>query len=163
MSQVLAPEFFAFLGVDIFVAMSLLTCLLDRHFPTTLPYVLQAAAVAGYVHLWISREFIALFGSYMRFWYSFLYLAVALAIVIALNMYLAIIKRQWTLAKAFSATVAFPSMLISAFFVSVYTVQIVELYLVQIAMFASVLVLGVSFAVLLRTKILTIGRGGEKE
>jgi hypothetical protein len=68
MSFALLPEFFVFLGVDVFVAMSLLTCLLDDYFPKTLPYVFQAAAIGGYAHLLISREFLVVFGDPMRFW-----------------------------------------------------------------------------------------------
>ncbi len=149
----LLPEFFAFLGVDVFVAMSLLTCLLDDHFPKTLPYVFQAAAIGGYVHILISREFFTVFGNYMRFWYCFLYLAVALANVIALNVYLAAIKKQWNLAKIFSGTVVFPVLLISVFFLSNYASQIAEFYLFQMAMLFSALVLGLSVSVLLSPKI----------
>ncbi len=149
MSLSLLPEFFAFLGVDVFVAMSLLTCLLDDHFPKTLPYVFQAAAIGGYVHILISREFLTLFGDYMRFWYCFLYLAVALANVIALNVYLAVMKKQWALAKVFSGTVVFPTLLVSFFFVSNYASQIAEFYLIQMAMLFSALVLGISVSMLL--------------
>jgi len=150
----LLPEFFAFLGVDVFVAMSLLTCLLDDYFPKTLPYVFQAAAIGGYVHILISREFLTLFGDYMRFWYCFLYLAVALANVIALNVYLAAIKKNWTLAKVFSGTVVFPVLLISVFFISNYASQIAEFYFLQMAMLFSALVLGLSIAVLLNPKVI---------
>jgi len=150
----LLPEFFAFLGVDVFVAMSLLTCLLDDYFPKTLPYVFQAAAIGGYVHILISREFLTLFGDYMRFWYCFLYLAVALANVIALNVYLAAIKKNWTLAKVFSGTVVFPVLLISVFFISNYASQIAEFYFLQMAMLFSALVLGLSIAVLLSPKVI---------
>jgi len=154
LSLSLLPEFFAFLGVDVFVAMSLLTCLLDEHFPKTLPYVFQAAAIGGYVHLLISRDFFILFGDPMRFWYCFLYLAVALANVIALNVYLAVIKKQWTLAKVFSGTVVFPVLLISGFFVSDYASQVSGVYLLQTAMLFSAVVLGLSISVLLSPKFI---------
>lgn len=154
MSFTLLPEFFAFLGVDVFVAMSLLTCLLDDHFPKTLPYVFQAAAIGGYVHILISKEFITLFGDYMRFWYCFLYLAVALANVVALNVYLAAIKKQWTLAKIFSGAVVFPVLLISVFFLSNYASEIAGFYLFQMAMLFSALVLGLSISVLLSPRFL---------
>ncbi len=154
MSFSLLPEFFAFLGVDVFVAMSLLTCLLDDYFPKTLPYVFQAGAIGGYVHILISKEFLALFGDYMRFWYCFLYLAVALANVIALNVYLAVIKKEWGLAKIFSGTVVFPAVFVSVFFISNYTSQFAEFYLLQMAMLFSALVLGLSISVLLSPKII---------
>ncbi len=153
MSSSLLPEFFIFLGVDVFVAMSLLTCLLDDHFPKTLPYVFQAAAIGGYVHILISREFLVLFGDYMRFWYSLLYLAIALANIIALNAYLAVVKKKWALAKIFSGTVVFPALLISGYFVSNYASQITELNLFPLAMFFSAVVLGISISVLLSPRI----------
>ena len=153
MTLSLLPEFFAFLAVDVFVAMSLLTCLLDDHFPGTLPYLFQAAAIGGYVHVLISKELLMVFGDYMRFWFCFLYLSVALASVVALNVYLAVIKKKWTLAKFFSGTVAFPAFLISGFFVFNYTINVAVGYLSQVAMVSSAMVLGLSVSVFLSPKI----------
>jgi hypothetical protein len=153
MSFSLLPEFFAFLGVDIFVALSLLTCLLDDHFPKTLPWLFQAGAIGGYVHIFISKEFFTIFGDYMRFWYCLLYLLVALANVIALNAYIAVIKKHWTLAKVFSGTVVFPALLISGFFVSNYAGQMADFYVSGMAMLFSAVFLGVSISVLLSPRI----------
>ncbi|MEM3464721.1 MAG: hypothetical protein QXL91_07635 [Candidatus Bathyarchaeia archaeon] len=120
MPSPLQPEFFALLGIDLFLAVSLLTCLLDRHFPWQLPYVYQLAALAGFGQLLVSREFIASFGEYMRFWYSLLYLVVALANIVAVNVYLGIIKKLLSYAKVFMFTVTFPAMSLTAFFLSNY-------------------------------------------
>jgi hypothetical protein len=120
-SPPLQPEFFALLGIDIFLAASLLTCLLDRHFPKTLPYMYQIAALAGFGHLLISREFMTLFGGYMRFWYSMVYLIVAITNVVAANVYLLVWKKLQTLAQVFLYTVTAPVIAISALFVSNYT------------------------------------------
>ncbi|MDH5483062.1 MAG: hypothetical protein OEY22_09325 [Candidatus Bathyarchaeota archaeon] len=117
----LQPEFFALLGIDFFLAISLLTCLLDRHFPWQLPYIYQLAALTGFGQLLISKEFMALFGEYMRFWYSLLYLVVALANLIAVNTYLGIIKKLLNHAKVFMFVVTFPSLAIAAFFLSSYS------------------------------------------
>lgn len=117
----LAPEFFALLGIDVFLAMSLLTCLLDKHFPQPTPYIYQIAALAGFGHLLVSREFIGLFGEYMRFWYCFIYLIVALANVVVVNVYLATPKKLWNLAKIFFGVVTFPTILLCFFFVSSYS------------------------------------------
>jgi len=151
MSYIL-PEFFAFLGVDVFVAMSLLTCLLEDHFPKNLPYIFQAAAIGGYVHILISKDFLSLFGDTMRFWYCFIYLAVALANLIAANVYLAVAKQRWTLAKIFSGTIVLPSLLISAFFVSNYMSQFAGLYL-PLTMLFSAVALGISIPLLLSPEI----------
>jgi len=153
MSFSLLPEFFLFVGIDVFVAMSLLTCLLDDYFPKTIPYLFQAAAIGGYVHLLLSKEFMTLSGGYMRFWYSFIYLAVALASVITLNVYLAAIKKQWTLAKVFSGAVVFPTFLISGFFVFNYAMEMTAVFLFQIAMLFSAIVLGLSISVFVTPQI----------
>ncbi len=120
MPSPLQPEFFALLGIDLFLAISLLTCLLDRHFPWQLPYVYQLAALAGFGQLLVSREFMAFFGEYMRFWYSLLYLIVALANIIAVNMYLGIMKKLLNYAKVFMFAVTFPAVALTAFFLSNY-------------------------------------------
>lgn len=120
MQPQLLPEFFALLGIDIFLAISLLTILLDRHFPAAVPYVYQIAGLVGFGHLLVSREFMPLFGDYMRFWYCFIYLIVALANVVVVNIYLATPKKLWKLAKIFFGAVTFPTILMSTFFVSGY-------------------------------------------
>jgi len=120
-SQPIQPEFFLLLGIDVFLAISLLSCLFDKHFPVALPYVYQVAALAGFGHLLVSKEFLSFFDGYMRFWYSIIYLSVALFNVAALNVYLAFVKRLWVLAKAFLLAVTFPSFLASSFFVFSYS------------------------------------------
>jgi hypothetical protein len=68
----------------------------------------------------ISKDFLIVFGEYMRFWYCFLYLIVALANIIAVNIYLAVLKRLWTLARVWSSAIAFPATLLSLFFIYEY-------------------------------------------
>ena len=120
MPSALLPEFFAILGTDIFLAISLLTCLLDQHFPKAMPYIYQIVALAGFGHLLVSRSYLTTFDEYMRFWYSFFYLLVALTNVIAVNLYLVVSKKLWTLAKVFCGVVTTPITLIATFFVSDY-------------------------------------------
>jgi len=111
------PEFFALLGIDVFLAISLVTCLLDKRFPKAIPYIYQVAALAGFAHLLVSKEFIPLFGDYMRFWYCLIYLVIALGNVVAVNVYLAVQKGMWRLARVFLSIVTFPVVLMSIFFV----------------------------------------------
>ena len=120
MSSPLQPEFFALLGIDLFLAVSMLTCLLDRHFPWQLPYIYQLAALVGFGHLLVSREFMTYFGDYMRFWYSLLYLIVALGNIVAINVYLGLMKKLMDYAKVFTFTVTFPALAFSVFFLSNY-------------------------------------------
>lgn len=150
------PEFFALLGIDVFLMLSLLSCLLDDRVPKALPYIYQIAALAGYGNLLISKEFFLIFGEYMRFWYCFIYLLVALANIVAVSVYLAVVKRLWTLAKLWSGSVAFPTVLICMYFVSNYTfVQEATLPLLtlQIGLVVSAFVMGIGVFLLLSPEI----------
>jgi hypothetical protein len=114
------PEFFALLGTDVFLAISLVTCLLDSRFPKAIPYIYQVAALFGFAHLLVSKDFITVFGDYMRFWYSLIYLTVALGNVISVNVYLAFQKGLLKLSRFFLGIVTFPIVLVSVFFVLDY-------------------------------------------
>jgi len=82
--------------------------------------VYQLAALAGFGQLLVSREFMASFGEYMRFWYSLIYLIVALANIIAVNTYLGVMKKLLNYAKVLMFTVTFPALALTAFFLSNY-------------------------------------------
>jgi hypothetical protein len=116
----LMPEFFLLLGIDIFLAISLLTCLFDKHFPSMLPYIYQVASLVGFGNLLVSREFLQVFDEYARFWYSMTYLAIALTNIAAVNIYLAFSKKQFAIAKVFLSAVTIPSYLVSMLFVNNY-------------------------------------------
>ena len=157
MAPTILPEFFLLLGTDLFLLLSLLTCLLDSRFPKALPYIFQVAAVMGFGHLLVSKEFLAIFSEYMRFWYCFFYLLVALINIIALNVHLATSKKMWVLAKAWAGTVTFPSVMISVFFISNYGyVSSVEFpfLLLQVGLVLAALMIGASAALLLNPDLL---------
>lgn len=145
MALELLPEFFLFLGIDLFVALALLTCVME-HFNRLISYLYEAAAVFGYVNMFMSREFIASFGEYMRFSYSFLYLALALANILGINIYLLVSKKSWGMAKVFASCVTFPTVLISTFFFSLYCKD--ATYVLTAALMSSAMVLGVGIAFL---------------
>jgi hypothetical protein len=142
----LLPEFFLFLGVDFFVVLSLLTCVMD-YFHRGVPYLYEAAAVFGYVNLLMSREFMLTWGEYMRFSYSFMYLALAVANVIGINVYLLVSKNLWSQAKFFASAVTFPTILISAFFFSLYGKDTSQLFTAALLSGAMVLGVGIAFLV----------------
>jgi hypothetical protein len=151
------PEFFALLGIDVFLLLSLLTCLLEERFPKAVPYIYQIAALIGFGHLLVSREFLSLFDEYMRFWYSFFFLLVALGNIIAINLYLAVARRSWVLAKAWSGAVTFPLTLISVFFLSNYSyLQSAEfpILILQVGFVISAIVMGVSISLFLSPDML---------
>lgn len=141
----LLPEFFLFLGVDLFVALALLTCVMES-FNRLVSYLYEAAAVFGYMNMFMSREFIASFGEYMRFSYSFLYLSLALANIIGINVYLMVSKKSWGTAKVFASCITFPTVLISAFFFSLYCKD--TSYILTAALMSSAMVLGIGIAFL---------------
>src|SRR2546428_6870924 len=109
----LMPEFFVFLGIIIFLAMSLLSAYLDDDLPSRLQYIFQIAAIAGLGELLTSQVFINL----TRTWVSIAYLASALSSVVGLNVYLWISRRRTDMASTLSETVTVPILMISAVFI----------------------------------------------
>lgn len=151
----LLPEFFALLGIDLFLMLSLLACLLEDRFPKMLPFVYQVAALVGFGNLLIGRDFLTVFGEYMRFWYCFIYLIVALSNIIAVNVYLVALKGLLTIAKVWSGAVTLPCVLISLFFVSQYSLTQAGLFplFLQISLLASAFVMGISISIVLSPQI----------
>lgn len=157
------PEFFALLAIDLFLLLSLLTCLLDERFPKAIPYIYQIAALIGFGHLLVSRDFLTVFGEYMRFWYNFFYLMVALANVVAINVYFAVIKKNWLITKAWSGAITFPTIFISIFFVSNYSYiagSEFPLLLLQIGLVIALVIMGVSVSIFLSPDLLNKLRKG---
>ena len=141
----LFPEFFLFLGIDFFVALSLLTCMMD-YFRREVAYLYEAAAIFGYVNLLMSRDFMSTWGEYMRFSYSFMYLALALVNVLGINAYLLVSKNSWGNAKVFASVITFPTILISGFFFSIYGKDTSEL--LTAVLLSAAMVLGIAIAFL---------------
>jgi hypothetical protein len=141
----LLPEFFLFIGIDFFVALALLSCIMD-YFRRSVAYLFEAAAVFGYVNLLMSQQFLAYFSEYMRFAYCFLYLALALASILGVNFYLVIVRKAWSTAKLFAGAITLPAVLISAFFFSLYSRD--TSYTLTAALLSSAMVLGTAIAFL---------------
>ena len=156
MAFALLPEFFALLGIDLFLMLSLLTCLLDDRMPKALPYIYQIAALAGFGHILVSKNFFTVFGDYMRFWYCFIYLLVSLANIVAVNIYFGVAKKQWTIAKFWSGAVTFPAILISIFFIANYGYShgMPFTLFLQIAMIVAAIIMGTSIAIFLSPEVL---------
>lgn len=110
----LAPEFFVLLGIDIFLAASILTALLDRYLTSILQYVFQASAAAGLGELLLSHGLIGA----TRVWAGIIYLAFALSSLIGLNIRLAIVRQGMNIASIFSQMMTVPVVMVSALFLS---------------------------------------------
>jgi len=114
------------LGIDIFLAMSLLTALLEDELPSPVQYLFQGAALLGLGQLFISRGFVdsGVFtkdpSDPTRFWISVIYLASAVTNVVGLNAYLAFVRHKMALATTFSGTVTVPTVMTSAFFITAF-------------------------------------------
>lgn len=159
----LLPELFAMLASDIFLLLSLLTCLLEDRFPKAVPYVYQIAAIMGFGHLTVSRMFFTVFDENMRFGYNLFYLAVALANVVAVNLYLAVSKKRWTLAKVWSSAVTFPTVFISIMLVYNYSYLqggTFPTLMLNLILGLFVVILGISVSVLLSPELLEKLRRG---
>ena len=159
--QSLMPEFFILLGIDIFLATSLLTCALDKHFPDNLAYLYQLIALAGFGQLLVTQQFMSLFEEYMRFWYSCIYLLVAVASIFGLNLYL-FLKKKRPIAKLFSIICTIPASFISSMFILNYATEasypliplpVLPIELIFTAVFAfDMLVVSVSIYALIEPK-----------
>jgi hypothetical protein len=109
----LVPEFFVLLGIVIFLAMSVLSALLDEDLPSRFQYIFQIAAMVGLGELLMSQGFVSL----TRFWVGMVYLASALSGVVGLNVYLWVPCRRMDIASTFSEMVTVPILMISSVFV----------------------------------------------
>jgi hypothetical protein len=102
------------LGINVFLAASVITALLDRHLPSILQYLFQGAAGAGLGELLLNQEA----PSATRVWASIVYLAFALSSLVAVNIRLAIVRRGMNIASIFSQMMTVPIVMISALFLS---------------------------------------------
>jgi hypothetical protein len=118
-SPLFPAELFILVGINVFVALSLLTSLFDGPFPKAVPYFYQIAALAGFGQIWVSYAFL-FFLVESRFWCSLLYLVVALINVVAFNLYIAINKRLLNVAGVFLGVATIPTIFTSFLSVSAY-------------------------------------------
>lgn len=94
MTSGFAPEFLILLGVDIFLGASILTVLLDKHFPPALPYIMDAGALIGFGELVSGPSFIGSFSNELQFYYSFAYALISVLTLFAINLYLLFLSRR---------------------------------------------------------------------
>jgi hypothetical protein len=117
----LLPEFFTLLGIEIFVAMSLVSVLLDRDIPSSVQWLFQGAAGLGLGQLVVTEGFgTSSVIDASRFWISIFYLTLSVCSAAGLNVYLAAVRRKTAIASVFSGTITTPTMSVSVLFVSSY-------------------------------------------
>ena len=94
MASGFAPEFLILLGIDIFLGASILTVLLEKHFPGSYPYILEGAALIGFAELMSGPSFLTSLSVELQFWYSFVYAMIAVLALFATNLYLLFLRRR---------------------------------------------------------------------
>ena len=110
----LAPEFFVLLGVSIFVALSIISFLLEHHVSSILQYLFQGAAGVGLAEILLSQGLT----DTTRVWAGIVYLACALSSLVGVNIRLAIVRRSMNVASIFSQMMTLPAIMVSALFLS---------------------------------------------
>ena len=110
------PEFFDLLGIVIFLAISLVSALLDEEFPSILQYLFQGAAIAGLGILLLSQGRSPT--DPIRFWIGLGYISLAVSCEAGLSVYLAAVRRSMALSSALTGTVTAPTFMVSAIFAS---------------------------------------------
>jgi len=117
---VYAPELLILYALDMFLVLSIVTCLFDSHFPVAVPYFFQLLAIAGTGHMYLSRVFEEMFTVESRFWYSIFYLGAYLASSFAVSAYLFLIKRSAPKGLMFFGGCTFPSTVFGGYIISVF-------------------------------------------
>jgi uncharacterized membrane protein len=109
------------LGIDVFLVLSILTCLLD--FPVVLQYAYHIAAFAGFGQLWINYAFGL--NEEVRFLTFLVYLSIGLANIVFINGYLGFRDRKILQTTSFLCTITIPLLLIGFSAVSTYVDRVV--------------------------------------
>ena len=121
MAAPLLPEFLGVLGIDIFLVLSILTCLFD--FPVFLQFVYHISAFVGFGQLWINYVFA--FSEETRFLICVAYLVIGLANIVFINGYVGFRDKKILWTTSFLCCVTIPSILISFSAASWYVNKVV--------------------------------------
>ncbi len=115
-----APELLLLISIDVFLVLSLVTCLFDEYFPTSLPYLTQLIALAGFGQLYLSKSFMPIFIGDGRFWSSLFFLMTSMACILATNIYLFLVQKRLDGGIVYMGAVTLPVSYFALFIVSVY-------------------------------------------
>jgi hypothetical protein len=115
-----APELLLLISIDVFLVLSLVTCLFDEYFPTSLPYLTQLIALAGFGQLYLSKSFMPIFIGDGRFWSSLFFLMSSMACILATNIYLFLAQKRLDGGIIYMGAVTLPISYFALYIVSVY-------------------------------------------
>jgi hypothetical protein len=114
------PQFFILLGIDIFLGGSLATVIFDQEFPMWLPYSLDFCALAGFLQLYLSPNYLVGYPVNIQFYYSAAYAVIAIMSLVVANLHLLLIKHEKIIGGAFAIMATVPSILAMVYFVSAF-------------------------------------------
>jgi hypothetical protein len=116
---VYAPELLILYALDMFLVLSIVTCMFDSHFPVAVPYFFQLLSIAGTGHMYVSRFYEGMFTVESRFLYSVFYLGAFMTSSFAVSAYLFLAKNR---AKGlmFLGGFSLPSTLLGVYIVTVF-------------------------------------------
>lgn len=162
------PELLMFIGIDLFVALSLFASLLEKVFPKSFPYIYQVGGLAGFGQIWVNYAFL-LPSAETRFWSCLLYLFAAILNIGAVNLYIAV-RKKVSIAGMFLSLFTIPSFFISLFFVSAYVngisipmpwLPIIPIESLYAILLACIILLSLSIAVYIEPNLVR-RKGGER-
>jgi hypothetical protein len=133
---VYAPELLILYALDMFLVLSIITCMFDSHFPVAVPYFFQLLSIAGTGHMYVSRFYEGMFTVESRFLYSVFYLGAFMTSSFAVSAYLFLAKNR---AKGlmFLGGFSLPSTLFGVYIVTVFRNELPIPWLLSSGFFAS--------------------------
>ena len=155
------PQFFILLGIDVFLGEAILTVMFDEHFPTGLPYILEASALLGFVQLVLGPQYLTGYPTEVQFYYCMAYAIIAVASVLASNLYLAFVRGRMRLGGFFAIAGSIPSCLFLAFFASAFVngvsvplplLPLMPLSVIYAAFFGATIIIIVAMVIIVRGK-----------
>ncbi len=157
MAGPLLPEFLGILGIDVFLVLSILTCLFD--FPIFLQYVYHISAYVGFLQLWVNYVFA--FSEETRFFICIAYLIIGLANIIFVNGYVGFRERKILWTTSFLCCVTIPTTLMSfsaaSWYVNKIVISLPSLPLIQPEVIGAIFVVcGVVLAISLVSSMLDL-------
>jgi len=133
---VYAPELLILYALDMFLVLSIVTCMFDSHFPVAVPYFFQLLSIAGTGHMYVSRFYEGMFTVESRFLYSVFYLGAFMTSSFAVSAYLFLAKSR---AKGlmFLGGFSLPSTLLGVYIVTVFRNELPIPWFLSSGFFAS--------------------------
>jgi hypothetical protein len=114
------PQFFILLGIDVFLGGSVATVIFDEDFPTGFPYILDFAALVGFIQLMTTPQYLTGFPEQEQFYYCVAYAIIADLAVMGSNLYVALVRKKWIVGGALAVAATIPAGIATPYFMSAF-------------------------------------------